>query len=155
MTRQELIERLAQAIAEYEGFFVTEEEARRRKIRWPTRAQRNANPGNIRRWRKDGIEYPRTDGYVDFVAWARRQRPRAGERELREKAEREGWRILRVLIGQYLSSSPRLTLIEMFSRYAPSADGNDPKRYAEYVARRLGVPADASLLNLIHERQNS
>ena len=71
MTRQELIERVAQAIAEKEGFYLTEAQAKRRRIRYPSRAQRNANPGNVRAWRDArGKRYPTDGGYVDFLAWA-------------------------------------------------------------------------------------
>jgi hypothetical protein len=62
MTREELIEKIGQAIAEMEGFYRTAAQ--------PTLARRNANPGNIRQWRDSrGRPYPTSKGYVDFVAW--------------------------------------------------------------------------------------
>ena len=76
MTRQELTDKLARAIAENEGFFVTEAQAKARKLRYPTCAQSNANPGNIRTWRDaKGQPYPRGGGYVDLVAWPRTVSP--------------------------------------------------------------------------------
>ncbi|NUN00284.1 MAG: hypothetical protein HUU41_04165 [Bryobacteraceae bacterium] len=59
MTRAELIEKIARAIAEMEGFYATAAK--------PTLAQRNANPGNIRQWRDGrGRQYPTSKGYVDL-----------------------------------------------------------------------------------------
>jgi hypothetical protein len=55
MTRNELIEKIAQAIAEMEGFY--------RSATQPTLAQRNANPGNLRQWRdRSGKPYPTFEG---------------------------------------------------------------------------------------------
>jgi hypothetical protein len=48
MTRQELIEKIAWAIAEMEGFYLGAAQAKARRIPHPTLAQINANPGNIR-----------------------------------------------------------------------------------------------------------
>jgi hypothetical protein len=154
MTRDELIARLAHAIAEQEGFFITEAQAKARGIRYPTRAQINANPGNIRAWKNaSGTSYPIAGGYVDCVAWAAAKFPGASHEEISRRALDEGWRILRVLIGQYLNgrytSGKPPTLAQMFKVYAPSADGNQPAAYARFVASRLGVPEDKPLNELI------
>ena len=141
MKREDLIHSIAYAIAQMEGFFLSEAEARRRGIRWPTIAQRNANPGNIRRWQG----YPQTDGYVDFMKWAKYDL---------QKATFEGWRVLKVLIGQYIDGrytkgkSP--TLYEMFERYAPASDKNEPRRYAEFVAQRVGIDPNVPLKEVIN-----
>lgn len=154
MTRAELIQKLARAIAEKEGFFVTEAQAKARKIPYPTRAQRNANPGNIRAWRDAKRRpYPISGGYVDFVAWASERFPGVSREEMSRRALEEGWRILRVLVGQYLDGRytggepPRIE--EMFRVYAPAADGNDPAGYARFVAAKLGVRPDQRLLDLV------
>ena len=154
MTRKELIQKLARVIAEKEGFFVTEAQAKARQMKYPTRAQRNANPGNIRAWRDAKRRpYPRSGGYVDFVAWASERFPGASHEEMSRRALDEGWRILRVLIGQYLDGpstkgqSP--TIEEMFRVYAPAADKNDPTGYARFVAAKLGVRPDQRLLDLV------
>ena len=103
MTRQELIERIAQAIAEKEGFYLTESQARKRRIRFPSRAQRNANPGNVRAWHDArGKQYPTEGGYVDYVAWASARYPGLAGEALSQKAAEEGWRVLRILVGQYI-----------------------------------------------------
>lgn len=154
MTRATLIDRLARAIAEKEGFYITEEQARARAIKWPTRAQRNANPGNIRRWRDaQGREYPRDGGYVDFVAWASERFPGASREELSRRALEEGWRILRVLVGQYLdgryTGGEPPTFEQMFRVYAPAEDANDPAGYARFVAQKLGARPDQRITELI------
>ena len=144
MTRIALIQKLATAISIHEGFTLTQEQARKRGAKWPTRAQRNANPGNIRRWSRNGVPYPENGGYVDFVAWAKGDTAKGLD---------EGWRILRVLCGQYVDGkyhkgiSP--TLAQMFAVYAPSADSNNPDAYARGVAAHLGVSPNVSLASLI------
>ena len=146
MTRNELIEKIAQAIAEMEGFY--------RSATQPTLAQRNANPGNIRQWRdRSGKPYPTSKGYVDFVAWASERFPGASREEMSRRALAEGWRILRVLIGQYLDGKYTRgkppTIEEMFHVYAPATDGNHPANYARFVARKLGARPDQRLLDLV------
>jgi hypothetical protein len=154
MTRDELIARLAHAIAEHEGFFVTEAQAKARAIRYPTRAQINANPGNIRAWKDaSGKPYPTTGGYADFVAWAATKFPGASHEKISRRALDEGWRILRVLVGHYLdgryTGGKPPTLVQMFKVYAPSADGNQPAAYARFVASRLGVAEDKPLKEML------
>ncbi len=146
MTRQELIEKIARAIAEMEGFYVNAAE--------PTLAQRNANPGNIRQWRDArGRPYPTHRGYVDFVAWASERFPGASREEMSRRAIEEGWRILRVLVGQYLdgkyTQGKPPTAEEMFRVYAPSADGNHPANYARFVASKIGARPEQRLLDLV------
>lgn len=156
MSDQKLIDAMAEAMATKEGFYVSEEQARARGIRWPTVAQRCCNPGNVRAWQDAGGRwYPTTGGlgpdgrprgYVDFVAWARARHGEKPEEELRRLALAEGWRVLKRQIEIYLSGrhtdgrrpSPR----EMFRKYAPKADGNDPEAYADFVAGRLGISPD-------------
>lgn len=146
MTRRELIEKIAQAIAEMEGFYATAAK--------PTLAQRNANPGNIRQWRDArGRPYPTYRGYVDFVTWASERFPGASPEEMSQRAIEEGWRILRVLVGQYLdgkyTQGKQPSAEEMFRVYAPAADGNHPTNYARFVAPRIGVRPDQRLLDLV------
>jgi hypothetical protein len=146
MTRAELTEKIARAIAEMEGFYVNAAK--------PTLAQRNANPGNIRQWRDArGRPYPTHRGYVDFVAWASERFPGASREEMSRRAIEEGWRILRVLVGQYLdgkyTQGKAPTAEEMFRVYAPSADGNHPVNYARFVASRIGARPDQRLIDLV------
>jgi len=154
VTKLELVDRLARAIAEYEGFYVTEVQAKARGITYPTLAQRNANPGCIRRWRDArGTPYPISHGYVDFVAWASERFPGASREEISHRALEEGWRVIRVLIGQYLdgryTGGQTPTFEQMFRVYAPSSDNNDPAGYARFVAGKLGARPDQQITDLI------
>jgi hypothetical protein len=97
-----------------------------------SRARRNNNPGNLRSWK--GV--PVDGGYAKFPTAA------------------EGWNALRSQIKRNVGRS--LTFIEFFGGkkgvypgYAPGADGNAPRHYAEFVAKRVGVPADVPLITLI------
>lgn len=144
MTRDELIRQLSVAIAREEGFFVTKEQALAARMKWPTIGQENGNPGNIRLWAdRAGKPYPRRNGFVDFAAWA----------ENKEAGAAEGWRVLGVLVGRYVDGkyhggqSP--TLLEMFAKYAPSSDGNDPNRYARHVSRETRIPLDCPLASMV------
>ncbi len=154
MNRPELIDRLARAIAKREGFFVTEARAKARGLKYPTRAQRNANPGNVREWRdRKNRPYPRAGGYVDFVAWASNKIPGVSPEKMSQMALAEGWRVLQKLVSQYLdgkyTGGKAPTLRDMFAVYAPASDGNDPEAYAQFVAKELGVAADTLVDMLI------
>lgn len=153
MTRAELIAAIADAISHQEGFWVTEAEAKSRKISFPTPAQRNANPGNIRKWYdRSGNLYPTHNGYIDFVQWSSDHFPGATHEDIAREALDEGWRILRLLVSQYIdghyTSGKLPTLDEMFAVYAPSADGNRPKAYAQFVAQKVGIPTDKVLAQI-------
>jgi hypothetical protein len=41
--------------------------------------------------------------------------------------------------------TPNMTLVEFFAKYAPSSDGNDPKSYAEAVAKKMGVDSGTKI----------
>lgn len=145
MPREALVSAIADAIATMEGF----------RAKKTTLAFRNANPGNIMRWRdKNDRPYPDYKGYVDFVAWAKEKYPDLPEEEQRELGLNEGWRVLKKVINQYIDGryhggeSP--TLAQMFAKYAPKGHGdNDPERYAAFVAEVVGIPVDVPLKSLI------
>jgi len=136
MTREELIQKIAEAISVVEGFASGKSRV----------AVENCNPGNIRRWSAGGKPYPTRNGYVDFCAWA------GGDRA---RGLTEGWRVLRVLVGQYMSGafhagrSP--SLYQMFETYAPATDRNSPKAYAEFVAKRIGTSPDIPLSEVVDD----
>jgi len=127
-----LPKRIVQACAEMEGFFVTEEEAKKRGIRYPTAAQRHNNPGNImdlgfyRQTKRFRLEtYPTVEaGFAAAEAWWGR-RIREGK-----------------------------TLREAIHIYAPQGHGaNDPEAYAAFVAGAVGIPPDVPLSQLPAEQQ--
>ena len=134
MTHDQLIDGISDAIANMEGFYLKDR---------PSMAQRNLNPGNIRQWANKGKPYPTFQGYVDFGAWAL-----LGGLS-RSEGLAEGWRVLKALVGQYAAGKYTEgkvpTLYEMFQKYAPSADANHPKGYAEFVAKKIGIPPDRPL----------
>jgi hypothetical protein len=106
-----LTESISQAIATMEGWFKP-----------GTIAQRNNNPGNLRMWGN----LPVVDGYAVFPT------PDAGWAALNRQVD--------------LNISRGLSLQEFFSGkagvyggYAPAADANDPRGYAQYVAGQIGV----------------
>lgn len=140
---RDFIDRLAVAISHYEGYWITPQQASERKIKYPTIAQRNRNPGNIRTWTRDGKVYPTTDGFVDFLAWARSRFPNESDSVIMELAAAEGWRVLRTLLEKRFSSP--ITLEAFCVSYAPFSDGNNPSLYARFLARRLGVRHDQPL----------
>lgn len=116
-TRSELIHGIAKAIAAMEGFGSPSSVARR-----------NNNPGNLRKWGN----VPQEDGFARFPS------------------EAAGWEALRSQISRNVKRG--LTLREFFggkpgvyAGYAPSADGNHPANYAEFVAHKVGVSPDAVL----------
>jgi hypothetical protein len=140
---KDLIDRIALAIATYEGFFITKEAAEKMRLVWPTRAQRNANPGNVRAWRREGKDYPTQDGFVNFVAWAKEHG--VPEQHAYMAGLAEGWRVLRVLVAKYIESG--VTLRKMMARYAPAEDKNNPDTYARFIGNRLGIDIDEPLNN--------
>lgn len=88
---------------------------------------RNCNPGNLK-----GLN----GKFLKFKTWD------------------EGWNALldyltRAATGKHKAYKPEFTLLRFFQTYAPSSDKNNPNKYAEYVAKRLGVPVTEQIKNLI------
>ena len=50
--------------------------------------------------------------------------------------------------GKLRSYKPEMTLYEFYAVYAPSGDGNAPKKYAEAIAKDLGVSAKTKIKDL-------
>lgn len=80
-------------------------------------AVKNNNPGNLRN----------TDG-----SWQQFATPEDGFKALM------GY-VARAKSGDQKSYNPGQTLYQFFAHYAPSSDNNDPKGYAQDIAKRLGV----------------
>lgn len=129
----EFLEKFAEAIAEMEGFNLTQAAAIRQGTQFPTIAQKNKNPGNLRNWEK---RYNKS-GYAEFAS------------------VKEGFLALYAQIA--LNVLRGLNTYEFFagkrgvySGYAPTADGNKPKSYAEYVASRLNIDPNVELIKVIN-----
>lgn len=133
--RTSFIQAFCDACATKEGFYVTEAEAKQRKIVWPTMAQRNNNPLNIRTWGS----HPRRNGYVHFVP--------DPERGVAITKEHPGWRAAQKQVTRNVFDRG-LTFREFFAGqrnedgslkrngypgFAPAADNNDPIAYAQFV----------------------
>lgn len=106
-----LIDSIAQAIATMEGFYTA-----------GTISQRNNNPGNLRSWGTN----PTSGGYAAFPSVD------------------AGWSALKQQIT--INIGRGLNLYEFFGGkpgvyggYSPSADNNNPKGYAVFVASRVGI----------------
>jgi len=106
-----LIDDLADAIARYEGYYKSS-----------SLAARNNNPGNLRSWGS----YPVVNGYVQFPD------AETGWRALRSQVERNVGRGLNLY--EFFGGKPGT-----YPGYAPAADNNRPRTYAETVAGWLGI----------------
>ena len=101
------------------------------------RNYRNNNPGNCRYSKigyapKYGIVRKDKDGFAIFEDYE------------------TGWLYLLNLVRGIAKQRPEWTIVDFFKRYAPSTDGNDPARYAAYVAQRLSVDVSSwKIKNLI------
>ena len=119
-----IVEKIAIAISVMEGF-----------PKAGSRANRQNNPGNLRSWGKTPI----VEGFANFPTAA------------------EGWSALRRLIWRNVDRG--LTLYEFFggkpnvyAGYAPDADGNRSRHYAEFVAKRAGIPVNVPL-NKLYDKE--
>lgn len=117
MNQLEFVQRFAESIANMEGFY-----------KKGSLAQRNNNPGNLRSW---GTR-PTLKGFALF------------------DTPEQGWKALRSQIAKNIAR--KLTMHEFFAGkeggyggYAPAADKNNPRKYAVFVARNLGIDPDERL----------
>lgn len=89
-------------------------------------AVKNNNPGNLRN--KDG-------------SWMKFSTPEEGFKGLMGYLER-------AKAGDHTAYKPTQTLYQFFAKYAPAADSNNPKSYAEAVAKRLGISPNTTINKL-------
>ena len=66
----------------------------------------------------------------------------------------EGWKVLigyltRAATGKHKAYKPDFNLLQFFSVYAPATDKNNPKAYASFVAKKIGVGMDEKIKNLV------
>ena len=57
--------------------------------------------------------------------------------------------LTRAATGKSSVYDPEGDLYDFYSHYAPSADNNNPRAYAEAVAREIGVPATTKIKYLV------
>ena len=60
-----------------------------------------------------------------------------------------GWEYLMNLVHYTATIHPDWTILDYFSHYAPTSDGNAPLPYADYVATACGCTVDNSLQFLL------
>ena len=121
MTADELVGRIAEAIATMEGYYKP-----------GTPAKRNRNPGNLRTWGA----MPTHNGLVVFPS------EDAGFEALEHQIRKNIRRGLSFY--EFFAGRPGY-----YPGYAPACDGNDPVGYAEFVAKRVGVKADTVIADLM------
>lgn len=112
-----LVDKIADAIARFEGFH-----------KLGSVAQRQNNPGNLRSWGK----VPVIGGYASFAT------VEDGWRALRRQVQKNIGRGL--TLQEFFAGKPGV-----YAGYSPASDGNHPTLYAAYVARRLDIRSDVVL----------
>lgn len=128
MKINEFARALSRACAEKEGFFVTEAQAKARKIRWPTQAQRNNNPGNL----MDVQHYKKIKQF----------------RVMKYKTLANGWQAAENWWKRRINEG--YTLEAAIHRYAPRGHGdNKPENYIAFVAEKLTLNPLAPLKEYI------
>lgn len=100
------------------------------------RNYRNNNPGNARYYSggyasKYGPVRRDPDGFAIF------------------KDYESGWLYLQNLVRSKIDQHPIWNFVDFFSYYAPASDGNDPEKYANFVAKRCGVGVETEIENLV------
>ena len=109
--KKKAIKKWALAIKEFEGWYIG------------SRSHRNNNPGNLK-FSKFQIGEDE-GGFSIFKTYEDGFKALIFQLEL-------------AISGKSRYYKPTMTLLEFFEIYAPSSDNNEPKRYAEFVAHRLG-----------------
>jgi hypothetical protein len=59
-----------------------------------------------------------------------------------------GWEYLTQLVYHRALAHPKWTILDFFSNYAPTSDGNAPAPYADFVAKACGVDVHKRLADL-------
>ncbi len=88
---------------------------------------RNNNPGNLKKV---------SGGFMKFATWD------------------AGWKALldyltRAATGKHKAYKPDFTLLQFFLVYAPTNDNNYPRKYAEFVGKRINRPITTKIKDLI------
>lgn len=131
-------ERLALAIAEFEGYYVTQDQAKARGIPWPTLPQRLKNPMDLVFAGQAGAVPEKVVGkdgktriYAKFSTST--QGWNAGYRQMALDAKRG------------------MTYWQFIQSWAPAADDNDPNSYFAFVAAQIGAKPTDKLAGILSE----
>lgn len=108
------IQKWALSIQEHEGFYTG------------SRSERNHNPGNIKYIGQKTATGKDKDGFAIFTTY-------------QQGFDALCHQLTIACDGRSRVYRPDMTLYEFFAVYAPSSDNNDPKSYAEKVAKDIGV----------------
>jgi hypothetical protein len=121
-----LIEKMADAIQRFEGWAPG------------SVSYKNNNPGNIKASNEPWIGQRAIDsrGFVVFDTYEH------GRRALLIS-------LTNAATGKSSVYSPTDSIYEFFGKYAPASDSNQPRVYAQYVAKEIGINPDASISQLV------
>lgn len=138
ITTKPMLEQWAKAIEKHEGFYLPGTKS----PNYPSgsRSYRNNNPGNLR-FTKYTASLGANDGYDN-------------KNFIRYKSYAIGFNALKQFLkdaatDQLMAYKGEMTLLEFYSVYAPSTDGNYPKGYATAVATDLKVGIDTKIKTLL------
>lgn len=112
--KKDSLVKFCDAIKEHEGYFLG------------SRSYRNNNPGNLKYVGQRRAIGPDKGGFCVFKTYV------DGFDTLYEMIER-------ACTGKSKIYSPSMSMYDFFAKYAPSNDGNNPRMYAETVAKKIGV----------------
>lgn len=123
-----LIKEFAEAIKIHEGWFAG------------SRSQRNHNPGNLKYVKQAKAIGSDSAGFAIFAN------------------DQDGWDTLIHMIENAINGKskiyyPEMTILQFFEKYAPSADKNNPQKYAEIVAFKINKDINFKIKNLEEEQQ--
>ena len=119
---KDLVVKIAEAIAAFEGFYVPN-----------SVAARHNNPGNLRKWKG----FPSKNGFVEFPSVD------VGFQKLKVL-------ISQYMAGQYTGGKIP-TLTEMMHKYAPSFE-NDTDKYVDFIAAKVGITKDETFETIVEDR---
>jgi hypothetical protein len=131
--KRNLLREFCLCIREYEGWYAPGDHPQHPQ---GSKSWRNNNPGNCRYSSKGylpmyGMVKKDKDNFAIFGDYA------------------TGWMYLQNLVKSKIKDNPEHTLIQFFQVYAPAEDHNNPVAYATYVAKKLRVPVETRIKQLL------
>ena len=123
MQKEQLLVAMCAAIQEHEGWYPG------------SCSFRNRNPGNLKYAVQKKAIGKDDKGFARFATYE------DGLQSLENM-------ILNAARGNSSVYKSTMTLLQFFQKYAPSSDNNNPLRYAEVVAKRMGVPVNFTINGL-------